>query len=86
MAFNIDPVHLGIIFMANCELGFLTLPMGENVFVASLRFNQPVLKLFVYVLPFWFIMAGCLAVITYWPALSLWLLDFLGQRPALIQM
>jgi tripartite ATP-independent transporter DctM subunit len=73
LAFGIDPLHLGIIFLANMELGFLTPPVGMNLFFASYRFGKPVSEVCRAVMPyFWVLMAGVLLV-TYLPALTTWL-------------
>ena len=69
--FGIDPIHLGIIFLTNLEIGYSTPPVGLNLFVSSFRFNKPVLKLYAASLPFLVLLLLALAVITYWPALSL---------------
>jgi C4-dicarboxylate transporter, DctM subunit len=70
--YQIDPVHLGIIFLANLEIGYLTPPVGLNLFIASQRFNQPMLTLFRSTLPFLLIMLVWLLLLTYVPVLSLW--------------
>ncbi|HHJ36078.1 MAG TPA: TRAP transporter large permease subunit [Gammaproteobacteria bacterium] len=70
--YNIHPVHLGIIFLANLEIGYSTPPIGINLFIASQRFSQPVLTLFRSTLPFLLIMLIWLLAITYLPSLSLW--------------
>ncbi len=70
--FGIDPVHLGIIILANLEIGYNTPPVGINLFIASQRFQKPVLHLFLYSLPFVAIMFVWLALVTYVPMLSLW--------------
>ena len=70
--FGVDPVHLGIIFLANLEIGYLTPPVGINLFLANQRFREPMLKLFRAALPFLLIMLIWLALITYLPQLSLW--------------
>ena len=70
--FGVDPVHLGIIFLANLEIGYLTPPVGINLFLASQRFREPMLNLFRAALPFLFIMLAWLALVTYLPQLSLW--------------
>jgi tripartite ATP-independent transporter DctM subunit len=70
--FGIDPVHLGIIFLANLELGYSTPPVGINLFIASQRFGKPLLTLFRAAIPFLIIMLFWLALITYLPWLSLW--------------
>jgi C4-dicarboxylate transporter DctM subunit len=70
--FGVDPVHLGIVFLANLEIGYLTPPVGINLFLASQRFRAPILSLFRASLPFLLIMLVWLALITYLPELSLW--------------
>ena len=69
-AFGIDPVHLGVIFIANSELGYLTPPVGENLFVASSRFNKPILELARAMLPMYAILLAGVLLITYWPWLT----------------
>lgn len=73
--FGIDPIHFGIIFIVNLELGYLTPPMGINLFVASTVFEQPVVKVIRSSLPFLLLMLFCLVVITAFPSLSMFLLD-----------
>jgi tripartite ATP-independent transporter DctM subunit len=68
--FGIHPVHLGIIFLANLELGYLTPPIGLNLFLASYRFNQPLVKVYKDVLPFFFVLLGTVLVLTYVPWFS----------------
>jgi C4-dicarboxylate transporter DctM subunit len=70
--FGIDPVHLGIIFLANLEIGYSTPPVGINLFIASQRFERPILSLFRAALPFLLLMLVWLVIVTYLPALSLW--------------
>ena len=70
-AYGIDPIHLGIIFLANLEIGASIPPLGINLFIASMRFDKPVLKLYVASLPFIAILLLALAIITYLPWLSL---------------
>jgi tripartite ATP-independent transporter DctM subunit len=70
--FGVDPVHLGIIFLANLEIGYNTPPVGLNLFIASQRFNKPVFVLFRATLPFLALMLFWLAVVTYLPFASLW--------------
>lgn len=72
LRYNIDPVHLGIIFLANLEIGYLTPPVGINLFIASQRFGKPVLTLFRAALPFLGIMLIWLAMLSYIPELTLW--------------
>jgi C4-dicarboxylate transporter DctM subunit len=76
--FGVDPVHLGIIFLANLGIGYSTPPVGMNLFIASFRFEKPILKLYVATLPFLVILLIALAIITYVPELSLWLVDVIG--------
>lgn len=80
MAFNVDPVHLGVIFLANLELGFLCPPVGLNLFLSSSRFGTPLTKLYRYVLPFFLITAVGVLLITYVDAMSLGVLEWLGKR------
>ncbi|MBI3546721.1 MAG: TRAP transporter large permease subunit [Gammaproteobacteria bacterium] len=70
--FGVDPVHLGVVFLANLEIGYLTPPVGINLFLASQRFREPMLRLFRASLPFLGIMLIWLVLITYFPHLSLW--------------
>ena len=74
VGYGIHPVHLGIIFLANMQLGYITPPVGMNLFIASYRFNKPVMELFLATLPFLLLLAVTVLVITYWPSLSLVLL------------
>jgi tripartite ATP-independent transporter DctM subunit len=69
--FGVDPVHLGIIFLANLEIGYLTPPVGLNLFIASFRFNRPITELYRASLPFLGLLLVALLIITYWPDLSL---------------
>jgi tripartite ATP-independent transporter DctM subunit len=78
-AFGVHPIHLGVIFLANLELGYLTPPVGLNLFLSASRFNKPLTALFRYVLPFLFIMALSVLLITYVPDLSLGILKLLGR-------
>ncbi len=70
-AYDVHPVHLGIIFLTNLEIGYSTPPVGINLFIASARFDQSVLKLYRASLPFLAILLAALFVITYVPELSL---------------
>jgi C4-dicarboxylate transporter DctM subunit len=72
-AYGIHPVHLGIIFLVNLGIGYSTPPVGMNLFIASFRFEQPVLKLYMASLPFLAILLLALIIITYVPGLSLFL-------------
>ena len=70
--YGIDPIHLGIIFLANLEIGYSTPPVGINLFIASQRFGKPIITLFKSTLPYLLIMLVWLLMVTYIPALSLW--------------
>ncbi len=69
--FGVNPVHLGIIFLTNLEIGYSTPPVGLNLFISSFRFERPVLTLYRAALPFLGMMLLALLVITYWEGLSL---------------
>lgn len=73
-AFGIHPVHLGIIFLANLELGYLTPPVGLNLFLAAFRFEEPLLKIYKDVIPFLIALIITVLLITYVPALTTFLL------------
>ena len=73
--FGIHPVHLGIIFLANLELGYLTPPVGLNLFLASYRFNVPLDKMYRAVMPFFLIMLLTVFIITYVPGFTLLLAE-----------
>jgi tripartite ATP-independent transporter DctM subunit len=70
-AYGIHPVHLGIIFLTNLEIGASIPPLGINLFISSIRFNKPILNLYFASLPFIGILLIGLAIITYLPWLSL---------------
>jgi tripartite ATP-independent transporter DctM subunit len=71
-AYGIDPIHLGVIFLANMELGYLMPPMGENLFLSSYRFNQPLSRIYLSTLPYLLMVVAVVLLITYVPALTLW--------------
>ncbi|MDR2134986.1 MAG: TRAP transporter large permease subunit, partial [Treponema sp.] len=75
-AYGIDPVHLGVIFIINLELGFLTPPVGLNLFLASYRFKKPFVSICRYVFPFLVIQFVVVMLVTYVPALSTFLTRF----------
>ena len=75
--FGIDPIHLGILFLANLAIGYNTPPVGLNLFIASSRFERPIMQLYKATLPFLLLLLFTLLLITYWPALSLFLPGFL---------
>ena len=72
--YGVDLVHLGIIFLANMQIGYCTPPIGMNLFIASYRFEKPVVQLYWATIPFLLILLFTVLVITYWPPLSLILL------------
>lgn len=78
-AFGIDPVHLGVIFLANLELGYLTPPVGMNLFLASYRFRKPLPEVIRAALPVLLILAGGVLLITYVPAMTTWLPGRFGK-------
>jgi C4-dicarboxylate transporter DctM subunit len=69
--FDVDPLHLGIMFLVNLELGYLTPPIGMNLFLAASRFERPILAVARAVLPFGLVLLVVLLVVTYVPALTL---------------
>ena len=71
MHYEVDPIHLGIVFLANLQLGIFLPPVGMNLFIASVRFGKPVVTLVRASLPFFLILLAAVLVITYWPGLSL---------------
>ena len=79
-AYGIDPVHLGIIFVANLELGYLTPPVGLNLFLASYRFDRPLLEVYRASVPLLVILGIGVLVITYVPWLTLGLLELVGRQ------
>ncbi|MCY4060471.1 MAG: TRAP transporter large permease subunit, partial [Gammaproteobacteria bacterium] len=72
VGYGIHPVHLGIVFLANLQIGYFTPPIGMNLFIASYRFNRPVLELYAACLPFMMVLLAAIIVITYVPWLSTW--------------
>ncbi len=73
--YGVHPVHLGIVFLATMQLGYLTPPVGLNLFIASYRFRQPIMTVYAATLPFLLILLVSVLIITFWPALSLFLID-----------
>ncbi len=74
-SYGIDPVHLGIIFLTNLEIGYLTPPVGLNLFISSYRFKKSILHLYKVSFPFLLLLLLCLAIITYFPDLSLFIVN-----------
>ena len=75
IGFGIDPVHLGIIFLANMQIGYFTPPIGMNLFIASYRFKRSITELYRSTIPFMLVLLVALIVITYVPEVSLMFLD-----------
>lgn len=78
-AYGIDPLHLGIIFLANMELGLLAPTVGINIFLASYRFKKPVMEVSRAVLPMQGVLIIGVLLITYFPPLTTWLPGWLGK-------
>ena len=74
VGYGIHPIHLGIIFLANMQIGYFTPPVGMNLFIASYRFNKSIVELSRATLPFMLVLLLAVLIITYWPGLSLALL------------
>ncbi len=72
--YDVHPVHLGIIFLVAMQLGYLTPPVGLNLFIASYRFDKPIMSVYAATFPFLIILMLAVIVMTYWPGLSLVLL------------
>ncbi len=79
-ALQIDPLHLGVVFLVNLEVGYLTPPVGINLFVARFRFARPLTTIYRAALPFALVLIAALLVITYLPSLSLFLPRLLGSH------
>lgn len=75
IGYGIDPVHLGIIFLANMQIGYFTPPVGMNLFIASYRFNKPITELYRATLPYMFVLMAAVLVITFVPALTFFFID-----------
>jgi len=69
--FGVNPLHLAIVFLTNLEIGYITPPVGINLFISSFRFNRPVIELYKVSLPFLFLMLLALLIITYIPWFTL---------------
>ncbi len=78
-AFGIDPIHLGVVFLANLELGFLFPPAGLNLFLSSSRFGRPLPQLYRHVVPFLIILGIGTLVITYAPQITVGVVRLLGK-------
>lgn len=75
LGYDIHPIHLGIIFLANMQIGYFTPPVGMNLFIASYRFHKPVTELYHATIPFMFILIVAVLIITYWPDLTMYLVN-----------
>lgn len=73
--FGVNPIHLAIIFLTNLEIGYITPPVGINLFISSFRFKKPVTELYKASFPFLLLLLVALVIITYVPALSLYLVE-----------
>ena len=71
LKYGVDPVHLGIIFLANMQIGYFTPPVGMNLFIAGYRFNKPIIEIYKATIPFMLVLLLAVLIITYWPWLSL---------------
>ena len=79
LSYGIDPIHFGIIFIVNLELGYLTPPMGINLFVSSTVFERPLVEVIKSTVPFLLLMLFCLVLIAWFPGLSTWLPEMLAK-------
>lgn len=75
IGYGIHPLHLGIIFLANMQIGYFTPPVGMNLFIASYRFDKPILEICLASLPFMLVLFLAVVIITYFPWLSIWFLN-----------
>ena len=78
-AYGVHPLHLGVIFLTNLELGGLTPPVGMNLFLSSYRFNQSMMQVTRAVLPFLAVQLVGVLLVTYWPAISVGVVQWLGR-------
>jgi TRAP-type C4-dicarboxylate transport system permease large subunit len=85
VALGLDPIHLGIIFLANMELGFLAPPVGLNLLLSSYRFKKPLVEVMRSVIPMLGILFVGVLLITYIPALTTWLPGLFKEKPAVEQ-
>jgi len=79
LAYGVDPIHLGVIFLANLELGYLTPPVGMNLFLSSLRFERPLVEIWRTVIPFMLIFTIWVLLITYVPWLTVGVVEYFGR-------
>jgi C4-dicarboxylate transporter, DctM subunit len=79
VGYDVNLVHLGIIFLANMQIGYMTPPFGMGLFISSFRFNRGILQITIACLPFIVLLFASVLLITYWPDLSLYLLRLTGK-------
>jgi tripartite ATP-independent transporter DctM subunit len=77
-AYGLDPLHVGVVFLANMQLGYLMPPMGENLFLSAYRFDKSLPDIYRSTLPYVVILLAVVLLITYWPQLTLWPVRALG--------
>ena len=75
VSYDINPIHLGIIFLANMQIGYFTPPVGMNLFIASYRFKKSIMSLYRSTIPFMLLLLMAVLIITYWPGLSMMLIE-----------
>ena len=75
LEYGVHPVHLGIIFLANMQIGYFTPPVGMNLFIAGYRFDKPIADIYRATIPFMLVLLLSVLIITYWPQLSLFLIS-----------
>jgi C4-dicarboxylate transporter, DctM subunit len=78
LRYGVDPIHLAIIFLTNLEIGYITPPVGLNLFISSFRFKRSIFELYRVAVPFLILLIVALLIITYIPWLSLGLLELMG--------
>ncbi|MBS4027186.1 MAG: TRAP transporter large permease [Ignavibacteriales bacterium] len=78
--YGVDPIHLGIIFLLNLEIGYMLPPLGLNLFIGSFRFERPISTMYRVTLPFIAILFAILMLVTYFPQLSLWFVEMFSIR------
>lgn len=79
--YGVNEIHLGIVFLAAMQLGYLTPPVGLNLFITSYRFNRPIMQVYAATLPFLLILMLSVLIITFWQDLSLWFLPGRDAAP-----
>ncbi len=79
--YGVNEIHLGIVFLAAMQLGYLTPPVGLNLFITSYRFNKPIMQVYAATLPFLLILMVSVLIITFWQDLSLWFLPGRDAAP-----